>query len=52
MAAAASRRPLTERGVSCDVTLAEGLDLGQVYEDQDPDFFIRRNLKSKSNLEQ
>jgi hypothetical protein len=32
MAAVASRGPgLAERGVSCDVTLAEGPDLEQVY---------------------
>ena len=30
---------------ACDVTLADGLDLEQVHEDQDPDFFIDKGIK-------
>ena len=30
---------------ACDVTLADGLDLEQIHEDQDPDFFIERGVK-------
>ena len=28
-----------------DIALADGLDLEQVYEDQNPDFFVRRGVK-------
>ncbi|TVY71304.1 hypothetical protein LSUE1_G004473 [Lachnellula suecica] len=30
---------------ACDVTLADGLDLEQVHDDQDPDFFIDKGVK-------
>jgi hypothetical protein len=30
---------------ACDATLLEMLDLEQVYEDQDPDFFIQSGVK-------
>ncbi|KAJ8058502.1 hypothetical protein OCU04_012688 [Sclerotinia nivalis] len=30
---------------ACDVTLADGLDLEQVYEDRDPAFFIAKGVK-------
>ena len=30
---------------ACDVALDDELDLEQVYEDQDPDFFIRSGVK-------
>ena len=29
----------------CDVMLDNGLDLEQVYKDQDPDFFIEKGIK-------
>jgi hypothetical protein len=29
----------------CNVTLQDGLDLEQVYEDQDPSFFVRSGVK-------
>jgi hypothetical protein len=30
---------------ACDVALEDGLDLEQVYEDQDPEFFIKHGVK-------
>jgi hypothetical protein len=30
---------------ACDIILADGLDLEQVYEDQDPSFFLRHSVK-------
>jgi hypothetical protein len=30
---------------ACEVALENGLDLEQVYKDQDPDFFIKRGVK-------
>jgi hypothetical protein len=30
---------------ACDLTLADGLDLEQIREDQDPDFFIEKGVK-------
>lgn len=30
---------------ACDVTLEDGLDLKQVYKDQDPEFFIDKGIK-------
>ena len=30
---------------ACDVTLADGLDLEQIYQDQDPEFFIEKGIK-------
>ncbi|KAF7588282.1 hypothetical protein BBP40_005936 [Aspergillus hancockii] len=30
---------------ACDVALENGLDLEQVYNDQDPDFFIKNGIK-------
>jgi hypothetical protein len=30
---------------ACDIALADGLDLEQVYEDQDPSFFLRHGVK-------
>lgn len=30
---------------ACDIMLNNGLDLEQVYEDKDPEFFIRRRVK-------
>jgi hypothetical protein len=35
----------TEFGKACKVALQDGLDLEQVYEDQDPGFFIRKGVK-------
>lgn len=35
----------TEFRKACEIALADGLDLEQVYEDQDPDFFVRRGVK-------
>jgi len=29
----------------CDTALEHGLDVQQLYEDQDPDFFISRGIK-------
>ena len=31
---------------ACDLTLAEGLDLELVYEDQNAEFFITKGVKS------
>lgn len=30
---------------ACDVALEDGLDLEQVYKDQDPEFFVRKGIK-------
>jgi hypothetical protein len=30
---------------ACDITLNDGLDLEQVYQDQDIDFYIRNGIK-------
>ncbi|KAG4427671.1 hypothetical protein IFR05_016848 [Cadophora sp. M221] len=30
---------------ACDMTLADGLDLEQIHEDQDPDYFIKNGIK-------
>ncbi len=30
---------------ACEVVLADGLDLEQIHEDQDPDFFTNRDMK-------
>jgi hypothetical protein len=41
----ADERLKTEFRKACDVSLADGLDLEQVYEDQDPEFFIQSGVK-------
>lgn len=30
---------------ACDIALADGLDLERVYEDRDPEFFIKHGVK-------
>jgi hypothetical protein len=30
---------------ACDVTLSNAFDLGQIYKDQDPEFFISKGIK-------
>lgn len=35
----------TEFQKACDVSLNDGLDLEQIYEDQDPEFFIQSGVK-------
>jgi hypothetical protein len=30
---------------ACDVALSNGLDLEQIYKDQDPEFFIKNDVK-------
>ncbi|TVY13538.1 hypothetical protein LARI1_G009267 [Lachnellula arida] len=30
---------------ACDITLADGLDLEQIHEDRDPDFFVKNGVK-------
>jgi hypothetical protein len=41
----ADERLKTEFQKACDVSLDDGLDLEQVYEDQDPEFFIQSGVK-------
>jgi hypothetical protein len=32
---------------ACDVTIEDGLDLEQIYTDDDPDFFIKKGVKKQ-----
>jgi hypothetical protein len=32
---------------ACDVTIEDGLDLEQIYTDDDPDFFIKKGVKKR-----